>query len=132
MALDRDQLRQLRGLIERRCQALNLEVQVDVSRARGDTDLFNELAREGADMADQAALKQLVRVDDAELSRDLDELALMQAARSRLEAGTYGQCADCQRNISYERLRAQPAALRCLDCQRAVEQSSARPSGPRG
>ena len=125
MALSASQLQRLKGLIDSRYNALVAEIGVDVSRGRSDTALHEELSKEGASSADRAALEQLVRIDDAELARDLDEFRLMQAARSRLEAGSYGACIDCQREISFERLRAQPAALRCVECQHEQEKSRA-------
>jgi len=34
-------------------------------------------------------------------------------------------------DIDYNRLRANPAALRCIDCQRQYEKTHAVPAGPR-
>ncbi|HYJ17579.1 MAG TPA: TraR/DksA C4-type zinc finger protein, partial [Burkholderiales bacterium] len=64
----------------------------------------------------------------AELLMDLDQLSQIQAARKRLDGGEFGRCVDCRQDIPYERLQAQPAALRCLDCQRKREDALARPS----
>jgi RNA polymerase-binding protein DksA len=41
----------------------------------------------------------------------------VQAARARLDAGTYGICDDCSRPISPERLQAIPYATLCVTCQ---------------
>lgn len=59
--------------------------------------------------------------------RDDLELALMQmkgetlaridAALRRLEAGTFGDCADCGQPIAASRLRALPFAVRCTSCE---------------
>jgi RNA polymerase-binding transcription factor DksA len=38
-----------------------------------------------------------------------------------LEVGTYGTCVECGAEISAERLKAVPEAVRCLECQRAFE-----------
>lgn len=67
---------------------------------------------------------------DAEHRDDLD-LALLQmrgetvaridAALRRLEAGTYGICADCDQPIASERLGALPFAARCRPCEEARE-----------
>ncbi len=48
------------------------------------------------------------------------ELAQVDAAIGRLEAGTYGLCAACGMPIDPERLDALPWALYDLDCQRKV------------
>ena len=54
-------------------------------------------------------------------SRDVDELALVDAALQRLDAGSYGDCSDCGKPIALQRLLAQPAAQRCAVCQAARE-----------
>lgn len=70
-------------------------------------DLGNETFERGKDLAllDNArSLRQQVR-----------------EALRRIEAGTYGNCADCGREIGEERLEALPAASLCLECQRREE-----------
>jgi DnaK suppressor protein len=42
-------------------------------------------------------------------------------AQDRLADGAYGICAACRAQISAKRLRADPAASLCLECQQAVE-----------
>ncbi|EKE14226.1 MAG: transcriptional regulator, TraR/DksA family [uncultured bacterium] len=37
-------------------------------------------------------------------------------ALERVEAGTYGYCENCQKDIPLERLRAYPSAKTCLHC----------------
>jgi RNA polymerase-binding transcription factor len=45
-------------------------------------------------------------------------LADVDAALARLEAGTYGRCTSCGREVAAERLEALPWAALCIDCQR--------------
>jgi RNA polymerase-binding transcription factor DksA len=63
------------------------------------------------------------------VSRDLTELRALDAARGRIEEGSYGVCADCGSEIEYERLKAEPEALRCIRCQTLHEKTFASPSG---
>jgi RNA polymerase-binding transcription factor DksA len=42
-------------------------------------------------------------------------------AQDRLLDGSYGQCADCGREIGPKRLRANPSATLCISCQQSVE-----------
>ena len=48
------------------------------------------------------------------------ELAQVDAALARLDAGTYGLCRACGRTIDPARLEALPLALYDLECQRKV------------
>ena len=49
------------------------------------------------------------------------KLMQVQAARARLDAGTYDVCDDCSRPIPPERLEAIPYATLCINCQRERE-----------
>lgn len=95
-----------------------------------------QLARQGAtaanttdvsDHKDDASHHQLDDVDSAQEQRDIDELAQVEQALKRLDDGTYGNCMDCRDAIPLERLRVQPAALRCAACQLGHERAIARP-----
>ncbi len=39
------------------------------------------------------------------------------AALRRLDEGSYGRCADCDRAVPEGRLQARPEAARCVQCQ---------------
>jgi DnaK suppressor protein len=47
-------------------------------------------------------------------------LEAVNAALARLDAGTYGRCTGCGRDVGAERLEALPAAALCIACQRAA------------
>jgi DnaK suppressor protein len=83
---------------------------------------------------------QVLEVKDAEEQSVQDfaqdvELALMEMksetlgqideAVRRLEAGTYGTCAHCDREIAEARLKALPFATLCRDCQEIEEEARA-------
>jgi RNA polymerase-binding transcription factor DksA len=53
---------------------------------------------------------------DALLRQARDRLSDIEAARSRLSAGTYGTCDQCGQPIAVERLEARPAARTCITC----------------
>ena len=69
---------------------------------------------------------------DADIQEDI-EFALLQMrtetltridyALTRLDAGTYGTCAECEGDISERRLRALPFAVRCQACEERREQA---------
>ena len=78
----------------------------------------NDLAE---DTDDWAAADAAAAQDIALVSRDLAELANVEAALARLADGTYGECEDCGNPIPYPRLAAYPAARRCVACQELWE-----------
>lgn len=87
-------------------------------------DLRRELGRQDDDpqLAGDASYAALLReLDEAEIGRDLKELRAVGAALRRIREGSYGFCVDCERPIDFERLQAQPAAARCMECQRSYE-----------
>lgn len=49
----------------------------------------------------------------------LDTLREVNAALERIDAGTYGQCESCGKEIPPERLDARPVARLCMTCKRA-------------
>jgi DnaK suppressor protein len=80
--------------------------------------------------SDSPGVRDVVDVSDAILQKDID-LALLQMragtltrideALRRLDAGQYGRCFECARAISVARLRAQPFAVRCVECEQNLE-----------
>jgi len=53
--------------------------------------------------------------------RDSAEVAAIDAALERLQAGSFGNCQRCGLAISAGRLHAQPSAATCLACQELQE-----------
>jgi DnaK suppressor protein len=51
------------------------------------------------------------------------------AALARIEAGTFGTCENCGREISLERLKAVPYAACCAPCQQRKEAEEAAEAG---
>ena len=52
------------------------------------------------------------------------QLADVEHALARLDAGTYGTCEMCGKKIPEERLKARPAARFCIDDQAKVERQA--------
>lgn len=81
------------------------------------------------DTDDWAVADAMAHQDIALVSRDLAELAEVEAAIARLADGTYGECADCGMTIPAARLIAYPTARRCVACQEAAEAARRRTGG---
>jgi DnaK suppressor protein len=125
MALTPDQAQELRRLIDQRTQALAAEVQQDVAKVREDTQ--EEIAGAVADAGDESVASLISDLDRAEAQRDAGELRSLEAASSRLADGSYGICGECGADIGFGRLRANPAAIRCIRCQEQFEKTHAVP-----
>jgi len=114
---------QLREALERREQELRRMIAGEHERAT--VELFTDLEGVVGDEADRAFAKTRAGVETELVDRHLRELHGIEAARARIAAGTFGTCPDCDLPIAAARLRANPAALRCTDCQAHHERVSA-------
>ena len=86
-----------------------LEQRAAQLRAELDADLRENLSDEPAVAAAQ---------------RDAGELRDVEAALARLHDPDFGKCAECDGEIPYSRLHANPAARYCLACQRGKERTA--------
>lgn len=69
-----------------------------------------------ADFAEQAVQRENDEVLDALDNSLRAELAQIQVTLQRLDEGTYGICAGCEKPIPLKRLEALPHASRCVAC----------------
>jgi len=129
MALTRNQLEEFERLVRQRRQDLVTELLEDVARARDES--FAEVAGSVTDLGDEALADLVADLDNAEISRDMRIVRELDAALARIADGSYGTCADCEGEIGPERLRAYPAAMRCIKCQEVFEKTHAHAGEPR-
>jgi DnaK suppressor protein len=81
--------------------------------------------------AEEQSMEDFVRgMDFALMEMESETLRKIDDALLRLQAGTYGICAECAGKIAEARLRALPFASLCRDCQEH-EEEAARVSQPR-
>lgn len=77
---------------------------------RSDIDFGGSFADAASVTAERTEVLGLVD----SLKSQLDEI---DAALSHIEAGTYGNCANCGTEISPARLEFRPASILCIDCK---------------
>ena len=128
MALTPRQTEELKERIGQRSRALVAELRDDVRKTRAER--YGEVAGEVPDHGDESVAALIADLDQADLSRDVDELRGLEAARERIAKGDYGVCVDCGRDIGFERLRAAPSAIRCIACQTLHEKTFAGSGNP--
>lgn len=105
-----------------------LESELKLARQRAQAAL--QAQRDGSDRLSHAAALLEDDPREHEPERELDqargehllaELQDIDDALMRLKTPGYGRCVDCGAVIPFDRLQRQPQALRCVDCQGAVE-----------
>jgi RNA polymerase-binding transcription factor DksA len=121
MPLTEHQTEQLRGLIDQRRGALLGELREDAERAREQP--YAEHAGPAPDTGDESVATLIADLEQADVTRDLDEFRGLESARERMARGEYGTCIECGGDIGFERLKATPSAIRCIDCQTRHEKT---------
>ena len=115
-----DELKQM--LEERRREIVN-EVQGRIRGVRADG------AEKPHEVVDQGETSEADIQEDIEfalIQMKAETLNKINEALARLEEGRYGHCFECGEEISEQRLRALPFAVRCKDCEEAREVAQQR------
>jgi DnaK suppressor protein len=79
------------------------------------------LSQDSDDVSHREAEREM---DMALGDREIGELGAVSAALRRLKEDRYGQCAGCGDAIAFERLKVEPWALRCVDCESRRERAA--------
>ncbi len=128
--LTREQLSALGARLEDRHRALLRETRDELERA--EARQYAETAGRGpVDEGDQSVDDELADLSLAMTNRHVREIREIEAAKARIDDGSYGICIDCGREIGYERLLAQPTAVRCHSCQEQWERTHAHDGAPK-
>jgi RNA polymerase-binding transcription factor DksA len=89
--------------------------------AGGQEGSGSEIADYDQHQADQAT-ETFLREQDAAISEGLKtELEQVDAARAKMEAGTYGYCDRCSKEIPADRLEVLPYTVFCIQCAEDLE-----------
>jgi RNA polymerase-binding protein DksA len=127
MALTQQQTQELHRMVDQRRSALLAEIARDLGKMR--EDRLADISEPAGDPGDESVASLISDLDQAETDRDISELRTLEAARQRIAEGRYGVCSNCGEDIGYERLRANPAAERCIVCQTRFEKTHASSAG---
>lgn len=105
-------LRELRDAARERLARLDADL-AELRLDRGGASSDDEHDPEGATLSGEWSRLEGLR------SAAADDLAAVDEALARADAGTYGVCVDCGRDIPSARLEARPTATRCVECESA-------------
>jgi DnaK suppressor protein len=114
VVVDQERYRVLKEMLEERRQ----EIQQKLRSLRETLPAETGEVRD----AEEQSLDDFVQeVDFTLMQMKSETLAKIDAAIIRLEAGRYGQCTECEAEITEARLTALPFAALCRSCQEAEE-----------
>jgi DnaK suppressor protein len=118
----------LRKMLSERRREMQDEVQRRMRDGRTDRP------KEVRDVLEHSDADSRGDIEFALLQMRAETLTRIDAALVRLDAGKYGSCFECEGEISEQRLRALPFAVRCQACEkrREQEQGAARRLDQRG
>ena len=104
-----------------RLEELLSELERSAAVLKGGADDSGELTTLDQHPADSGTNLADADREEASLEVLLAQQERVREALSRLDAGSYGKCVDCGRELPDERLEARPEAERCVDCQQKAE-----------
>lgn len=126
--LTKEQKREFENRLNARYRELREEIRQELLDS--DDEHYIDLAGRVHDLEEQSVADLLVDVDLAIVDIHIDEIRAIDAALMRLARNEYGTCIDCAEDISLERLRANPTAARCKQCQERFERTHAGTGHP--
>lgn len=124
-----DQLERIRHELDTRRRALLEDVR-DTLENTQNQQYVEIIGRAPADAGDASVSDELADLNLTMLDRHVSELRAIEQAEQRMKDGTYGECIDCGGEIGYDRLMAQPTAVRCVLCQDQYEKTHVSQSTP--
>jgi DnaK suppressor protein len=114
----------LRAILDERRREIEHDVQSRIRSARTDRSID---VRDDVEQSDDGIQGDIER---ALLQMRAETLTRIDEALVRLDAGQYGSCVDCEKDIAGRRLRALPFAVRCQACAEKRESQHGRTRRP--
>lgn len=107
-----------RSTLEQLLREIDSTSAVLESEGAGDTSELSHVTQHPGDVGTEVADNDR---EVALLEANAERRTEVEAALARLDAGTYGRCIDCGREIDEARLEFRPEAARCLEDQEKHE-----------
>jgi DnaK suppressor protein len=117
----------LKQMLEIRRRELQQNLDAKLRDVRANNGHDGELGALDAAEASDSDLQREIAISLTEMTAEM--LRRVDEALERLTRGVYGDCAECDGEISLNRLMAVPFALRCRECEelREVDERRSRP-----
>ncbi len=115
---------ELKRMLEERRKEIMSQVQEKIRDVR--TEGTHGKLSEVFDAGESSEADIQEDIEFALIQMKAETLTKINEALSRLEEGEYGYCFECGEEITKQRLRALPFAVRCKDCEEARETAANR------
>jgi len=111
------------AVVRRRLEQEREQVLQAIENLRHERSLEDEVDERPLDnhLAETASVTIEREIDFTLQENSAHVLAAIDAALERLDAGSYGRCESCGREIEPDRLEAIPYATLCIECKRRDE-----------
>jgi DnaK suppressor protein len=113
----------LRAELELRKRALDQQLALH-QEGRSRAEHAHDVLERDFDDAPQRAMDR--EVDMALSDLETQELGQVSRALLRLDEPDFGTCGDCAQEIPFDRLKAEPFAMRCVACETRHERDGQR------
>jgi DnaK suppressor protein len=118
-----DRSEALRRILNNKRRELLKETQDEISKyVKGEN---RQLVESALDDGDWSVIDVAEDINLRKLGVNRETLQKIDISLRKLDNGSYGVCDDCGEEISRERLRVMPFAIRCRDCQEDFEEQQA-------
>ena len=121
-SVESERCAELRRILEERRQDMMVEVHDRMRDVRAESNSATMLG-----VLDSVETSEADIQDEIEFSliqMKAETLSKIEEALQRLKIGAYGNCFECGEEISEQRLRALPFAIRCTVCEEEREQET--------
>lgn len=107
-----------RLLEDRRAELLRT---LERGRRQSEAERIGRYAGEVHDRGEESTIDAQAEVNSMLVEHHDAALSAVEHALRRMDQGNFGGCVSCAEPIAVERLRANPTATRCLECQSGLE-----------
>jgi RNA polymerase-binding protein DksA len=114
-------LERLRRQLEARERELWMKIVDERNRVQDEAQSQQDSV---GDLVDQAFVTTQVTMERDLIDRCMSQLDEIARTRDRIANGEFGVCVDCHEPIESGRLRANPVASRCTECQMVREKEA--------
>lgn len=127
--LTKDEILQVEKKLHERQKALLEEVRKELDE-RENQHLASVMGNHPGDSGDVSLADWLADLNILRVDRQIRELREIETKLAQVKENTVNECADCGKDIGYQRLLAYPTAMRCVACQEKHEHMYAHGGHP--